>query len=63
MFSGVSILYLFVCWLLNDGFFIDQVCGALSAVGFALIHKLHVKNAGAHESDLDGGTSPIDEQP
>ncbi|RXW18998.1 hypothetical protein EST38_g6858 [Candolleomyces aberdarensis] len=40
------------------------ICGVLSVVGFALIHKLQVKYPGRHESDIgEGVASPIGEKP
>ncbi|KAJ2936647.1 hypothetical protein H1R20_g460, partial [Candolleomyces eurysporus] len=40
------------------------ICGALSAVGFALMHKLRVKYPGRHESDTkDRVLSPVGEKP
>ncbi|KAJ2929635.1 hypothetical protein H1R20_g7435, partial [Candolleomyces eurysporus] len=40
------------------------ICGALSAVGFALIHKLQVKYSGRHEPDMeDRAPSPVGEKP
>ena len=40
-----------------------QICGVLSAVGFALIYELQVKRPGSHDSDTEEGVlGPVDEK-